>query len=805
MQLTPAQLETAHNQPQQAQLYLSFYQPETVFTAQVAGNITVGERIIPCGNISAQPSGTVLPNFVMMVGTTPGGNELGTVRVRNVLATGTILVVAENYHINWSSGAYLTVLNYVDVEAIYPRMVQTTINGDPINAIFYKDYDLVHTNQNSVLGSFVCMGPHRAAFRDPASGQAQLYWSSSGSYNVKSEAMSFAWEFEGGTPATSSLRDPGWVTYTGTGHFRTRLTVTTSGTASDFGYRWVSIYDRPDAGPSRPLVLWEMPELHGNRNQAGFNGRIKVWEPVGPNIIKDGALVVIFSDDYYGAAHTNLGGNAENCADIFWVGYVIRGTIQYDYKQGTVEFEVGSITEMMKQAQGFSVSCQDDANPDTWFKIQGLSVERAIYHYLRWHSTVGNVADFQYTRTDLPVQYFDSSRESIYDAIAKFVETGLKGQVVSDRQGKLWAEITPQATPNPATAFNICMPIYATDWGSSPDSMAGELSARASKMNSGPEIRERIFPEMSYVEYGGIAYSGIATGTWSALLACAPGQAPAYKGQIDHMEGMILTSQSQLNQIVGTSYAYQNSRFPEFGFPLVGMFKNIDIAPIEILQLNVQPNDTPRRIHLVNEPFHVIGQNWKYYPQGKSLIQSVQLAQIMNGIDGQTITIPPAPPTAGGFSVPGISIPTIPSLFGAAPGSPIVSGTQQTYAVSTWDVINGETQNESRNININTSQRALDYLVKMTPAISGLYWVSIKGSKIAVIPGGITLGVNVTAGALSFGNAWVSLDATTRMGLVWSGIMRIGAGVLTTFSVTPQNGGGGDLGSMDCSMYWIAP
>lgn len=595
--LSRADQDLVRTQPQLSQLYMSLYQPETVFSAQLRQMLsgTNGNRIIPYANVITGAAAGILPNFAMMVGTTPGGNDLGVVRVRDNAASGTAnaLVVAENSHIPWVSGAYLTVLNYVDISAIYPRIIQT-VTGT-ISATFLKDYDIAYTNQNSVLGSLVCMGPHRAAFRDPNSGQAQIYWSSSGSYNVKGEAMSFQWEFEGGTPTGSTLQDPGYVTYSQPGHYRTRLTITTSGTASDFGYRFVSIYDRPEAGPKRPIVEWEIQDLNGQRKQGGYTGHVKIWERVGPEFVKDGQLLVFFSDDWYGNVQKNIGGNSEHNEAIFWVGYVLKGSIIFDYKESTVEFDIGSVSEMMKKAQGFSVSCQDSPAPDVWYKIQRLSIMKAIYHYLRWHTTAFNVADFQYTQDDRFVQYFDSNRESMYDAIAKFIETGIKGSIVSDRQGKMWIEIAPEGLPNAAQVLPGVFAIGLRDISSNPKTNSVAISSKAARVSNGPVWTERYFPDISYVEYGGIIYNP-DSGASTAILAGGPGVTPAYQGDIDHMEGMILNSQDQLNQIVGASYAYQNSRFPEIAFPLSGNYKNLDIAPLQVIYLTIPEDATVRRI-----------------------------------------------------------------------------------------------------------------------------------------------------------------------------------------------------------------
>lgn len=581
------------SQPQEYHLYLSFYQPETVFAGRLQLVPTdSGNRFVKYTGVTTGTASAIQPNFMLLVGSEAGHSDYGIVRVRNVVGSGTnYMVTAENSHVNWTSGAYLTVLNYVDVEAIYPRIIQTMTGT--ISATFFKDYDIPYSNQNTVLGSFVCMGPHRAAFRDPATGQTQLYWSSSGSYNVNGEGMFFDWEFEGGTPTGSTLRDPGYVTYNRPGHFRTRLTITTSGSASDTGYRFVSIYDQPDAGPQRPIVEWEIEDLNGTRKQGGYTGRVKVWERVGPEFIRDGQLVVMFSDDYYGNVRKNIGGNAENCAGIFFVGYVMKDTIIYDYKEGTVEFDLGSVSEMMKQAQGFSISCQDDNSPDTWFKIKNLTVQRALYHYLRWQSTASQVADFRYTGDDRSHQYFDTNRESLYDAINKFLESSLKAELVSDRQGALWAEITPEGQANMLTAYPFLTSLGTNDIASNPQTVSAAISSKSAKIANGPQITERLFPEIAYVEYGGIIYVH-GSGASTAVLAGGPGLTPAYKGDIDHMEGMILTSQNQLNDIVGSSYAYQNSHYPEIAFPLKGAFKNIDIAPLGVVRFTDNPNRNPR-------------------------------------------------------------------------------------------------------------------------------------------------------------------------------------------------------------------
>lgn len=691
MKPSAADLTLARSQPQQVELYLNIYEPAPMLMARVNNNINRGEQDIPFGVVITGSVGNVEANYVLLVGATEGGNELGTVRVRS--ASGTYIKVAENSHIGWCSGAYLTVLAYVDVEAIYPRIIQKP--GDPEDVIFYKDYDIAYTNQNDKMGSFVCMGPHRAAFRDPASGKVSLYWSSSGTYNVDGASLTFAWEFEGGTPSTSSARTPGFVEYDTAGDYVTKLTVTRADAAvSDVGYRFVSIKDRPDAGPKRPFTKWEMESLAGSRGEGGWTTHIKMREPVPDSKLRDGALVVIFSDEYYGSTHQAIGTNAEHCESIFFVGYILKGSISYDYKQGVAEFDCGSITEMMKQAQGFAISCQDTtlAKTDTWYKINALSIQRALYHYMRWHSTVLNVCDFQYFEPDRYIQYFDTDRESLYDAVARFIETGVKGELVADRQGKLWGEIGAGATHTARTSIPLSFRMDRKDWGSNPPSNAGPDAAKSVHGGQGPTFTERLFPEVSYLEYGGIAYSGISTGTWKAMLACSPGDAPNYKGSANQISGLILTTQAALNQLVGDMYAYANSQYPEAAFSLNGAYKFMDLAPLERFQVNVDAGDTPRGIALINEPFHITSQDFTYFPKEKALLQTAHMAQLVNGTMGQTIPVP-NPPKDGGTTKPP-KVPNIPWSWPVATGTVSHNPAATYYGVFNADAVVSETIND---------------------------------------------------------------------------------------------------------------
>jgi len=628
---TSAELVLLRTRPQQTRLWLSIYKPETVFQARVnEPSIVMGERQVQYSGASSGTYANIENGMTMLVGTTLGGNEKGKIRVRS--ATPSVLTVAENSHINWADGDYLTVLNFFEITAMYPRIV--LVSGT-MNTLWYKDYDIDYTNQNDVLGTNICMGSHFAGFLE--NGNCPVYYSSTGTHNFLGEPLEYLWEFEGGTPATSTDADPGYVIYDTPGHYTTKLTVSNVGTPKfieDISYRHISIYDRPENGLNTPILHWEMEDLQGSRDTGGYTTRIKIYE----NIVNiaDNALVVIFSENWYGNTKQSIGGNAQNRQSIVFCGYITKGSIQYNYKDSFVEFDVGSPTEIMKQVEGFSVAVQSSPDPSSdtdpnipskWVLIKDLDVERGIYHYLKWHSTALLCNDFEFRGTNQLIQYFDSDRTSLYDAIQTFLNGTILGALVSDKQGKLWAETDISAISSAITNTPITLNMTYRDWMEE------------------PVIDERKIPAISSIEMGGMECI-LATGSYGSIpyLSSAPGSVPGYGGENEQIEGLAVASQASLDELVGNVYAYKNSKYPSIPLNLSQNFGNLDIAPQEAIEMNIVASDTVRGITMVNKPFAIREVSWKYAAEQQIFLSSVELSEITEGYDGTPIIIPPPPP-----------------------------------------------------------------------------------------------------------------------------------------------------------------
>ena len=645
-----SELTLLRTRPQSTRLWLSVYKPPTVLACQISGSHSVGSYQINYDAITSGSFASVESGMTMYIGSTPGASDIGKIRVRS--ATASQITVAENADINWADNQYLTVIKFWEINAIFPRIIQDP--ADPENTIWYKDYDIAYTLQNDVNGSFVCMGSHYAGFLE--GGSHQVYYTASGTSNVMGDTVTYNWWFQGATTTGSSSHTPGNIAYNTPGYYTTRLQVTTPSGTVDTSYRHVSIYDRPENGVNVPILRWNLQSLGGSRDAGGYSAKISVYEQFGS--IVDGALVVIFSDDYYGQTKQSIG-TALNRGSIVFIGYILDGSISINYKNSSLEFIVGSPSETMKLIEAFAVgvnSSSDPANepsvneniPSSWAVVKNMNVKRALYHYLRWHSTVLMTNDFEFSGTDQDIQFFDADRESIYSAILSIMEGALAGEAVCNRSGKMWVEISAAATNNASTAFSLNMSLENFDW-------IGDI-----------RINEVTNRQVSFLEMGGIYFPGPGFES-TPLLASSPGASPSYRGSIQRLSGLALASQAQLNTLVGNAFAWKNSRYPSVQLALSGHYRNLDIAPIEKVQLTVSSDDNIRGISWNRKNFVISGMDFEYDPSKEIFLPSVDLHEITQGIDGVTIVIPPVPPTTnlttgGGFTVPTLQIPAIPAF-----------------------------------------------------------------------------------------------------------------------------------------------
>ena len=125
---TPTQQALLRSRPHRTALNLSIFRPTTALACQVNdGSIARNARTITYNNVTEGSYLSVESGMTLMVGSAPGLDDYGRVRVRS--ATSGVITIAENSYIDWKDDLYLTVLRYWEVWPVYPRII-----SDPANA-----------------------------------------------------------------------------------------------------------------------------------------------------------------------------------------------------------------------------------------------------------------------------------------------------------------------------------------------------------------------------------------------------------------------------------------------------------------------------------------------------------------------------------------------------------------------------------------------------------------------------------------------------------------------------------------------
>ena len=636
MNLTDAQLSRLRTRPHRTRLILSIFRPRTVFATQInQPGISKSARDITVTGLFGEALSTV-SGMTVYIGTSQGAKDIGRIRLRS--ATSTVLTLAEN-SIDWENGLYLTVVRYFEPWGVFPRIIL----DDDDNPQFFKDFDVTYGDQNENMDPVICMGPNDAGYLNldeiAPTGSHRVWYTSSGSFDPTpgGTLSTFGWHFEGGTPTGSTAAHPGYVTYTGVGNFVTSLSITTAGGKTFTGRRHVRVMARPEnAGSEKSINAWGLGNLAGERDSGGYTGDVWIREPVNPEDIVDGALVVIFSEDFEGGVATKVGANAENRGHIFFVGYILDDSISWNPETSVSRFSIGGTSARMAELSTFSTALDDKraAQTDTWTDHFNLTVDRALIHFLRYHSTVLAVADFSQTDDTLPLKGADLGRGNVFGVANAFVDAALGAQLVSDRQGKLWTEVRANYRPTgsdrqPHGHMQSVIEITTQDWRS-------EIA-----------IDRRGDSDLAYLEMSGVAWSGATTGTFDAFLSGAPGHAPDYFGSATRIGNLALLGQDQLNQLAGNAWANSAALFPNIAIPLAGEYRFLDIAPQHRVEMTLAASDTFRQVTMAQKPFIPQSISYEYRANDQLLFMDMNVIEETSAGPGETIVIPVDPPYDG--------------------------------------------------------------------------------------------------------------------------------------------------------------
>ena len=588
--------------------HLSVFKPVELYCGTVTGAPAMGASLITVVNVSGSLADVdaALPDLMVYVGDSCGTHEKSKRRIRS--RAGQVLTLDEN-SVEWANGDVITIVLSYDLWAVFPYV-------NPDTLVFYKDRDIVYSDQNELMNPVAIMGPHRATFLDGPTVVFNLVASDSYAVSVGATIFSIAWTATGGSIANAA--DPTTtITFNAPGTYIITLTVTDSNAKTQMTRRVYFVHERTGAyAPYSDFDFERSPE--GSWDDGGWNCAVRIKGDADQDEFPDNALCILWAEMFWDEEEHYIVDGYNSVL----VGYIISESITKEMDTGFVVFEIATIHKMLKNARCFSVSLEYDASPDTWWKMDDLTVGRAVHHVWRWHSTLFYVTDvflpILTSNTELLKAVDDFEGGNLYSIIDAFTyQHSIFAHVVCNKHGQVYVE------------QDFAM-LDAVDRAAGTVSVL--LSDRDRRGPADVDFARKTPDNVSHAIISGTAYDGT---TAIPVIAQAPGYIPSPWGENQaSFERLVLENQIYANMIAGRVIAVANEPIQDVSIPLAGNWISaLDVIPQNWVQLNVQAADTKRDISL-EDYYHLRNIVSEISINGGSCLIDINLAPESFGPDG---------------------------------------------------------------------------------------------------------------------------------------------------------------------------
>lgn len=156
--------------------------------------------------------------------------------------------------------------------------------------------------------------------------------------------------------------------------------------------------------------------------------------------LPDGALVVYFETERYGATIASYGSNAPASGrdHIKFVGYLLRDTIRITADGDEVTFEAVGPLGILNRTAALPQLMIRDSTPANWQELKGLTVNLALHYLWFWHSSIASIFDFLWLDgTDLSYARLAVEDDSSMAAQLRDIASSINAELTCDRLGRL--------------------------------------------------------------------------------------------------------------------------------------------------------------------------------------------------------------------------------------------------------------------------------------------------------------------------------------------------------------------------------
>lgn len=454
MQITGSELTTVQTLPARTGGRFISKVPRTpVFRAQVNGAVIVDASTSSITDIlydNVTPGDDYLDiraGMTIDIGSTPGGRERGSLRVRGITLGQIAVQETSPGMIDINDNDYITVVEEYLPWLVPVRRVETlNAAGIAVDFVEYHDYSQIYLNQNVAM-------PPKANIVAGAADDGQGYylvrladWADPGeTYRTVTVSAIASKALAYGATITSYLWDIADCTLvSGT------LTSATITIEVPVGFRYIRLLvgDSNSQGHFIYLPLWthdetDMPltdfKVTGDDTEDGRSMRFEFYgadSSASTSVIPRNSTIYYWKTATFGREAAAAPRQYRQGA-LLWV--LSDATILRHKRRGTYTVTAGGAADWMKSVYGFPQKIMNPGDtPDTWYEMTRITGTRLLHYVLTTYTTLPNIVNVFYPALTDEIEEFNTKAGTVWSQVVDIAKRcGYQG-IGCDSQSGIW-------------------------------------------------------------------------------------------------------------------------------------------------------------------------------------------------------------------------------------------------------------------------------------------------------------------------------------------------------------------------------
>lgn len=549
---------------QWTKLYLAIFTPTTQYSARLSAVPSSNDRVVSVTFTGG--SGTlanVRAGMMLYVGSTAGAYDLGVARIRKTPIAGTFYV-GEESDIAWSTvvsgGIYLTVVNDFDLWAKHINTVSDTV--------FYMDYDVTYTDQNTVFDPIPIMGGHRVVKLTGST--VSTIFNFSNSYVIGSTISSYSCVAATASASSGMTTSTPTITFNTPGWHAIYLTVTAANGKTFTGVRFVYVY----SAASMPSTVFQLGNCSVDYDTGGWSFEVTMQDEISLTNIPERAMCILFAEEYYGDTSVSIGQLA-GCENIIAVGRIADEKININPEQSEITFRVQGWQHWFQQVYAFPTGViATTTTPTDWDHMQSPTVDKVAFRLLHWGSNATQIMDVYLTNDTRLASELISPASNLWAQLQELAFATIQARTGVDRFGRLFVEVEPQLVPVASRTYATVMTITKADYYGSVN------------------VDRVVVSPTGNVDLSGVVVDSSANG--NSLYSYSPGHVFKHFGGTEIIDRFLLSTQALSNQITGLMLGWRNNPYPSSEFTLSANNRMVDCFPRQRVGWSIATGDSPR-------------------------------------------------------------------------------------------------------------------------------------------------------------------------------------------------------------------